>query len=96
MVFGLHNEREDLPARINELMVSIGQKPCTQDCVRLRTILKAVMRSSGSLQLKGNFKNVYISPNRTCEEQSAHEQFVKEMKIPIQSDPNNYHYIRNG
>ena len=47
MVFGLHNEREDLPARI-------------------------------------------------CEEQSAHEQFVKEMKIPIQSDPNNYHYIKNG
>ena len=56
MVFGLHNEREDLPASINELMVSIGQKPCTQDCVRLRTILKAVIRSSGSLQLKGTSK----------------------------------------
>ena len=115
MVFGLHDEKEeDLSAKIDELMVSIGQKPCIQDSVRLGTIsegsgnrpIKVVLRSSDSVQMvlsqarilkgSGNFKHVYISPDRTREERTAHQQLVKEMKIRIQSDPNNYHYIRNG
>ena len=39
--------------------------------------------------------NVYLGPNRTKEEQFAHNKLVREMKLMIEKDSNKHYYIRN-
>ena len=54
-----------------------------------------VLRNSGKLRRNDPFRSVYISPDRTKEEQASHRKLVEEMKEKIKTDPSNYHFIRN-
>ena len=54
-----------------------------------------ILRNSGKLKRSDRFQSVYISPDRTKEEQASHKKLVGEMKEKMKTDPSNYHYIRD-
>ena len=45
---------------------------------------------------EGEFRTVYLAPDRTKEEQMTHAKLVKEMKGLIERDHSKYYYIRNN
>ena len=54
-----------------------------------------VLRSSTSLR-ETCYSRVYITPDRTLEERNERRTLVTAMKEKIGSEPQRYHYIRNG
>lgn len=45
---------------------------------------------------EGEFRTVYLAPDRTREQQLAHGKLVKEMKELISNNPSKYYFIRNN
>ena len=46
--------------------------------------------------LNMEFKTVFVSPDRSRDERAAHQQLVLRLKEKVKTDPENYHFIRNG
>ena len=58
----------------------------------VQRVLKAAYKLRS---FEGEFRTVYLAPDRTREQQLKHGKLVKEMKELIAKDPNKYYYIRN-
>ena len=54
-----------------------------------------VLMHARNLRDKEAFKNVYLGPDRTKEEQLAHSKLVKEMKQMIEKNSNKHYFIRD-
>ena len=54
-----------------------------------------VLMRARNLKDREKFKNIYLGPDRTKEDQLAHNKLVKQMKQMIQRDPNKHYFIRN-
>ena len=52
-----------------------------------------VLRRARNLKDSDNFKHVYLGPDRTKEDQIAHNKLVKEMKQMIERDPSKHYFI---
>ena len=59
-------------------------------------VRRILVAASKLRNCEGEFHSVYLSPDRTKEEQSAHTKLVKEMKELLAKDPSKYYFIRNG
>ena len=53
-----------------------------------------VLGHARNLKNRDEFKNVYLGPDRTKENQLAHNKLVKEMKQMIERDPSKHYFIR--
>ena len=53
-----------------------------------------VLGRARNLKDSDNFKHVYLGPDRTKENQLAHNKLVKEMKQMIGRDPSKHYFIR--
>ena len=59
--------------------------------------VQQVLRAASKLRShEGEFKTVYLAPDRTKEQQLAHTKLVIEMKELITSNPDKYYFIRNN
>ena len=58
--------------------------------LHVQCILKAAHKLRNC---EGEFRTVYLSPNRTREEQVAQTKLVSEMKDMISNNPSKYYYI---
>ena len=54
-----------------------------------------VLTRARNLKNFTDYINVYLGPDRTREEQLAHNKLVKQMKQMIEKNPNKHYYIRN-
>ena len=55
-----------------------------------------VLERARNLKDSDKFKQVYLGPDRTKENQLAHNKLVRQMKQMIEKDPNKHYYIRQG
>ncbi|KAL5269866.1 hypothetical protein ACHWQZ_G003367 [Mnemiopsis leidyi] len=51
---------------------------------------------SSELRQNRNYRDVYVNPDRTIEERSERRKLVAILKEKISSQPDKYHYIKNG
>ena len=59
--------------------------------------VQQVLRAASKLKShEGEFKTVYLAPDRTKEQQLAHTKLVIEMKQLITRNPDKYYFIRNS
>ena len=59
--------------------------------------VRRVLNAASKLRsCEGEFRTVYLAPDRTKEEQLAHAKLVKEMKELLLNDPSKFYYIRNN
>ena len=54
-----------------------------------------VLFHARNLKEREKFKHVYLGPDRTKQDQLAHNRLVKEMKLMIEKDSSKHYYIRN-
>ena len=55
-----------------------------------------ILSRSRGLRLTSEFKSVYVSPDRSVEERETMRQLVATLKEKMKSEPDLYHFIRNG
>ena len=55
-----------------------------------------VLSFSSELRQNRNYRDVYVNPDRTIEERSERRKLVALLKEKISSQPDKYHYIKNG
>ena len=55
-----------------------------------------VLVQARRLRNSDKFERVFIRPDRTLEERSAHKLLVEELKKKRESDPDQKHYIKSG
>ena len=58
--------------------------------------VEAVLMHARNLKDSDDFKNVYLGPDRTKENQLAHNRLVKEMKKMIEKDQSKHYFIRHN
>ena len=58
--------------------------------------VNSVLELARNLKDSDKFKQVYLGPDRTKENQLAHNKLVRQMKQMIEKDPNKHYYIRQG
>ena len=58
--------------------------------------MRVLSAASKHRSCEGEFRKVYLAPDRTKEEQLAHAQLAKEIKEPISNDPSKNYFIRNN
>ena len=59
-------------------------------------IVKQILRKSGSLKKSENHKTIFIEVDRSATERAEHKKLVTELKNKIESDPGQYHCIRQN
>ncbi|KAL5267695.1 hypothetical protein ACHWQZ_G004666 [Mnemiopsis leidyi] len=89
-------EGEELEARISEVLEQVGQKPkvevqrfgkktsTTTRPVKVRLpsslIIHQILANPRKLRLSAKFKTVFLSPDRTLEQQEARKELIANMK----------------
>ena len=64
--------------------------------VESSSIAFGILRKSKELRNVDDCKSVYLSPDRTVEEQVTRKKLVEQLKLKRTSDPQNKYYIRKG
>ncbi len=60
------------------------------------TIVKRILTHARALRHSKNFKEVYISPDRSAEQRKHHRQLVLELKRKVKEESSKKHYIKGG
>ena len=64
--------------------------------VQSSSIAFGILRKAKDLKNIGDCKSIYLSPDRTVEEQVTRKKLVEQLKSKRTSDPLNRYYIRKG
>ena len=59
-------------------------------------IVAQILRRAKNLRDSENYKTVFINPDRTLEQRSAHRELVKQLKLKRNQEKDKRHYIKNG
>ena len=100
-VSDLFHELEEKP-RV-EAVSRIGEKSKTTDRPRPVKVTLASATSVSTILTRGRrlkkttrFKSVYVCPDRSIKERAARKQLIVELKKAMDTQPELYHYIKDG
>ena len=58
--------------------------------------VRYLLRRAYKLKESDKFKNVYLTPDRSKKDRTAHSKLVSEMRGLIEKDSTKYYFIRDG
>ena len=107
IVFGVPEEQEEIvDNKVRLLLESLEEKHHTTECCKIGQSKPGMVKSSNSVyhilrkakQLKDTegYKRVFITPDKTVEEQISRQKLVKELKEKRAADLNKHYIIRKG
>lgn len=77
---------EPTPGKIRPVRVIVKEKFMVHDAMRYSKLLREIEK----------YRNVYISIDRTYEQQKEHKKLVTQMKSNMRDHPEKYWFIKNG
>ena len=109
MVFSLEEGvNEDISTTVNELLQTMEEKPCMEDCrvgiKKVRPVKITIVSSSVADQRTAKvrklnsvekYKKVFVNPDRSPEQRKERRELVKEVKRLSVEGMDKRHYIRN-
>ena len=60
------------------------------------TIVTQILTKASNLRNFDQYKQVFISPDRTPEQRAAHRELIEQLKLKRTNEPNSRHYIKGG
>ena len=106
------NENEDITEAIKEMLLELSQKPKLEKVTRFGTkslshrpvrltldsptSVHDILRVSKKLKVTEKYRDVYITIDRTVEQQTAHRKLVEQLRRNITESPHRRFYIRGG
>ena len=104
VVFGVEEETDEcVTTKVSSILEQLDEKPRITGCRRIGQRATGeskkrpiILRKSKRLKDIDGYKIVYISPNRTQEEQISRQKLVNELKARRLSDPSGRYFIRKG
>ena len=102
---------QELCGEVNKVFEQLGEKPKIEACrfgkkgstarpVRVTmsssTIVQQILGKARDLRESGDYKEVFLSADRSVEERALHKQLVQELRNKRDSEPGRKHYIRGG
>jgi len=112
MIFSLpESGEEELYSEVNKIFEQLGEKPKIEACrlgkkgssarpvkVTLSSsiIVQQILRKARDLRALEDYKQVFLSADRSVEERALHKQLVQELRNKREEEPRRKHYIRGG
>ena len=106
------HEDEDVCASVMKVMEEISEKPKLQatrlgkktasDIRPVKVTLTSaaavqqILVKSKNLRRTENYKDVFLTPDRSREQRLEHRELVAQLKKKVEDEPQRYHYIRGG
>jgi hypothetical protein len=112
MIFSLpESGGQELYGEVNKLFEQLGEKPKIEACrlgkkgssarpVRVTlsssTIVQQILGKARDLRESEDYKEVFLSADRSVEERTLHKQLVQQLRTKREEEPGRKHYIRGG
>ena len=102
---------QELCGEVNKVFEQLGEKPKIEACrlgkkgstarpVRVTmsssTFVQQILGKARDLRESGDYKEVFLSADRSVEERALHKQLVQELRKKRDEEPGRKHYIRGG